>query len=182
MMMMMMMVTIDDDDDDDDEDEDDEGDEDEDEDDEGDGDDGDGDDNTSMMPMMLTASPDNIPCMQARVEAARAYGEKRDDMIAQVPLSDAPGAMRVGLNVELDNGMPAVVTEVTDEFVTIDANHLLAGQVRLLLMCLSSPPSTALTHDDAGLLLNLLLIAIGRFDSVSSSQRITIDASCCWLQ
>ena len=81
-----------------------------------------------------------IPTLQTRVEPARAYGEKRDDMIAKIPLEDAPGAMRVGLNVELSNGLPAVVTEVTDEFVIIDANHLLAGQVTLCL-CDSPQPN-----------------------------------------
>lgn len=32
------------------------------------------------------------------------------------------------MQVQLSNGMPALVTEVTEESVTIDANHLLASR------------------------------------------------------
>ncbi len=67
-------------------------------------------------------------------------------MIARIPLEDAPGAMKVGSRVELSNGISALVIEVTDEFVTVDANHVLAGQVRIksassALLPLKPPPS-----------------------------------------
>lgn len=50
-------------------------------------------------------------------------------MVARIPLNEAPGAMSVGQAVELSNGMRAVVSDITDDYVEIDANHQLAGQV-----------------------------------------------------
>ena len=63
-----------------------------------------------------------------RLEAADAYGESRTDMIVTVPLDQAPPGLVAGDRVELMNGAIANVTAVTDEGVTIDTNHPLAGQ------------------------------------------------------
>lgn len=62
-----------------------------------------------------------------RLEAAQAYGEHRDDLEYQVPRDEAPEGIEVGAQVQLSGGAPAVVTQVTDEYVRVDANHPLAG-------------------------------------------------------
>jgi FKBP-type peptidyl-prolyl cis-trans isomerase 2 len=63
-----------------------------------------------------------------RMEASDAYGEKNVELIFVVPLDEVPEPLSVGDKVELMNGAPAVVTTVTDEAVTVDANHPMAGQ------------------------------------------------------
>ena len=63
-----------------------------------------------------------------RLEAADAYGESRTDMIVTVPIDQAPPGLVAGDRVELMNGAITNVTAVTDEGVTIDTNHPLAGQ------------------------------------------------------
>ncbi len=63
-----------------------------------------------------------------RLEPAEAYGERDESMILEFPASDAPEGLKVGDPVALNNGARAVVLEVTDEIVRIDANHQLAGQ------------------------------------------------------
>lgn len=57
-----------------------------------------------------------------------AYGERRDEMMAQIPRSQAPEGLTVGQVVQLSNGMPAVVAAMDDNSITIDANHPLAGK------------------------------------------------------
>ena len=63
-----------------------------------------------------------------RMEPADAYGGADEDLIFVVPIDEAPEPLTVGDHVELMNGAPAVVTSVTEESVTVDANHPLAGQ------------------------------------------------------
>ena len=63
-----------------------------------------------------------------RLEPDEAYGERRDDLIFDVPLSQAPPGLSVGDSVPLSSGGQAVVLEITDEIVRVDANHRLAGQ------------------------------------------------------
>lgn len=63
-----------------------------------------------------------------RLEPAEAYGEKRDDLIIEAPRDQAPEGLVLGDRVQLGNGIPAVVVEITDEIVRVDANHALAGQ------------------------------------------------------
>jgi len=63
-----------------------------------------------------------------RLEPAEAYGERDESMILEFPASEAPEGLKVGDPVSLNNGARAVVLEVTDEIVRIDANHQLAGQ------------------------------------------------------
>jgi FKBP-type peptidyl-prolyl cis-trans isomerase 2 len=63
-----------------------------------------------------------------RIEPADAYGEPSDDNIIEVPLNPEQGDVAVGDEVFLTNGQPAVVLAVTDETVTLDANHPLAGE------------------------------------------------------
>jgi FKBP-type peptidyl-prolyl cis-trans isomerase 2 len=63
-----------------------------------------------------------------RLEASESYGERRDDLIGEVQRANAPDGLAPGGRIQLSNGQPAVVLEVTDDIVRIDANHPLAGQ------------------------------------------------------
>jgi peptide-methionine (S)-S-oxide reductase len=63
-----------------------------------------------------------------RVEPAQAYGEWAEGLVAKVPVKSAPEGLKEGMQVQLRNGMTAVVTAADDEFVSIDANPPLAGQ------------------------------------------------------
>jgi len=63
-----------------------------------------------------------------------AYGERIDEMVAEVPRGDLPPEMNpeVGQQLEVTQAdgqvFQVMVTEVTDDTITIDANHPLAGQ------------------------------------------------------
>lgn len=63
-----------------------------------------------------------------RMEPADAYGEWSEDNVIQVPFNPQQGDVQVGDEVYLTNGQPAVVLEVTEEYVKLDANHRLAGE------------------------------------------------------
>lgn len=64
----------------------------------------------------------------------QAYGPRRDDMVQEVDRDELPDDLeaRVGqqLQLRMQNGqtVPVVITDVTDDKVTIDANHPLAGK------------------------------------------------------
>ena len=68
-----------------------------------------------------------IPC-------AEAYGEKRDDMLLDIPMDQVPPSIKpeVGMELSLQNQMgqpvPVTVVHVDDEKITLDANHQLAGE------------------------------------------------------
>lgn len=63
-----------------------------------------------------------------------AYGERIEEMVAEVPRGDLPPEMKpeVGQQLEVtqEDGQlfQVLVTSVNDETITIDANHPLAGQ------------------------------------------------------
>ena len=59
--------------------------------------------------------------------ATEAYGERRSDLVVTVPAAQAPAGLKVGQRVQLGNGS-GLVTAVTAESVTVDANHALAGK------------------------------------------------------
>ncbi len=66
-----------------------------------------------------------IPC-------AEAYGEKRDEMVGEVPRSQLPEGLepQVDMMLEMrsqDQVLPVRIVAVADEHITIDANHPLAG-------------------------------------------------------
>ena len=63
-----------------------------------------------------------------RLEPAEAYGEPREDLVIDVPKDQAPEGLSPGDQVSMSTGARAVVTDVTDESVRIDANHELAGK------------------------------------------------------
>ncbi|MCB1480292.1 MAG: peptidylprolyl isomerase, partial [Rhodobiaceae bacterium] len=69
-----------------------------------------------------------------RVEAADAYGEHHADRVQAVERGRIPDHIEVApgaqLQVQTQDGqaLTVVVTDVTEEHVTLDANHPLAGQ------------------------------------------------------
>jgi FKBP-type peptidyl-prolyl cis-trans isomerase 2 len=68
-----------------------------------------------------------------RIEAAEAYGESNPNLTETVPSSllQAGAEIQVGMTIMVGtadgNQMPAKITEVTDETITLDLNHPLAG-------------------------------------------------------
>lgn len=63
-----------------------------------------------------------------RLEPGQAYGERRDDLIIDVPKSQAPAGLLVGSSVQFGEGRRGVVLAITDETVRVDTNNPLAGQ------------------------------------------------------
>lgn len=68
-----------------------------------------------------------IPCVEA-------YGEKRDDMMLEIPIAQVPPHINpeVGMELSLKNQagqpVPVKVAHIDEEKITLDANHPLAGQ------------------------------------------------------
>lgn len=62
-----------------------------------------------------------------RLEPEEAYGERDEDLVIQVPAQGAPEGLEVGDRVRLGQ-TPATVVAITEETITLDANHPLAGQ------------------------------------------------------
>jgi len=66
------------------------------------------------------------------LEPERAYGQPDPAGIQKVPKSQFPPEVEVGmvLAAEMENGiqLPFKVTEIGDEEITIDLNHMLAGK------------------------------------------------------
>lgn len=68
------------------------------------------------------------------IPAAEAYGERKDDMMIDVPRAHVPADIlpEIGLDLVLQDEsgrpMPVTVVFVDEEKITLDANHQLAGQ------------------------------------------------------
>jgi len=68
------------------------------------------------------------------IPSAEAYGDRNDELIQTVPRTELPADMKPEAGQTLvatnDNGQQThvIVQEVTEEAITIDANHPLAGQ------------------------------------------------------
>ncbi|WP_045215293.1 FKBP-type peptidyl-prolyl cis-trans isomerase [Desulfonatronovibrio magnus] len=71
---------------------------------------------------------------EVTVACEQAYGQRREDMILEVPKDKFPSEipMTVGQQLMLRHPegqeFPAFIVEVKDEAVTLDANHPLAGE------------------------------------------------------
>ena len=69
-----------------------------------------------------------------RLEPAEAYGEHNPALVQKMPRSNVPNAdqLPIGQTIYLRSGssppFPARVVEVTDDSVSFDMNHELAGQ------------------------------------------------------
>ena len=63
------------------------------------------------------------------IPAADAYGEYDPEMVKDVPRSDLPDSIdpEVGMQLRAGNSL-VTITAVTDDSVTIDFNHQLAGK------------------------------------------------------
>ena len=70
----------------------------------------------------------------AKIPAAEAYGERREDLVLQFERSQLPEGLEpevgMGLQMQGPQGqpVPVTVTKVEEASITIDANHQLAGQ------------------------------------------------------
>jgi len=68
------------------------------------------------------------------IPAEEAYGPYRDEMVLAVPRSQFPADMKPELGMQLQvgqddgQGMVVTITGLSDEEVTLDANHPLAGK------------------------------------------------------
>lgn len=68
-----------------------------------------------------------IPCIEA-------YGEKREDMMLEIPIAQVPAHINpeIGMELSLQNQagqpVPVKVAHIDEEKITLDANHPLAGQ------------------------------------------------------
>ena len=68
------------------------------------------------------------------IPANEAYGDMRDDLIGKVPVSQLPEGLVPEIGMRLQSrtpeGHPLVVKviEITEEDITLDANHELAGK------------------------------------------------------
>ena len=68
------------------------------------------------------------------IPPAEAYGERREQLVAQVPResmsldSDPQEGMSLLMQLPDGNQIPVTVAAVTDDQVTLDANHPLAGR------------------------------------------------------
>ena len=71
---------------------------------------------------------------KARIEVEDAYGERRDDLVLEVPREQLPDELEVDVGTPLQlqqpdgQAVPVTVTALDDTTVTLDANHPLAGQ------------------------------------------------------
>ena len=62
------------------------------------------------------------------IQPADAYGERSEELVVELPYGADQADVAVGDEVVLNTGQPAVVLEVKDGTVILDANHKLAGQ------------------------------------------------------
>ncbi|TVP46052.1 MAG: peptidylprolyl isomerase [Mongoliibacter sp.] len=68
------------------------------------------------------------------IPSNEAYGEKRDDMMLDIPLTQVPPHIKpeIGMELSLQNQqgqpVPVRVVGVEEEKIILDANHPLAGQ------------------------------------------------------
>ena len=63
-----------------------------------------------------------------RLPPSEAYGEKRSDLIVEVPRGNFNGTVSEGKMVQAANGMAGTIVKVTDANVTIDFNSQMAGK------------------------------------------------------
>ena len=63
-----------------------------------------------------------------RMEPEEAYGLRRDDYVLELPISLLQAGLELGDPVVFENGARGVITDVSEENFTVDANHWLAGE------------------------------------------------------
>lgn len=89
---------------------------------------------------VITGFDDGVRGMQVgdkktiEIEADEAYGQRTDALVQTVPRAEinleAEPQVGMSLNIQLADGneIPVSITEVTEDHITLDANHPLAGQ------------------------------------------------------
>jgi peptidylprolyl isomerase len=71
---------------------------------------------------------------ETRLDVDEAYGERRDDLLLEVPREQLPDDLEVEVGTPLQlqqpdgRAVPVTVTALDEQQVTLDANHPLAGQ------------------------------------------------------
>ncbi|MEX2500750.1 MAG: peptidylprolyl isomerase [Trueperaceae bacterium] len=71
---------------------------------------------------------------ETRLEVPEAYGDRRDDLVLDVPREQLPDDLEVDVGTPLQlqqpdgTAVPVTVAKLDEEQVTLDANHPLAGQ------------------------------------------------------
>ncbi|MBU6158643.1 MAG: peptidylprolyl isomerase [Bacteroidetes bacterium] len=90
--------------------------------------------------MMIKGFDDAVVGMQIgdkktiTIPPAEAYGERRPDMIIEFPKTNFPADLKaeLGMQLMMNNGagqqIPVTITEILEEVVVLDANHMLAGK------------------------------------------------------
>jgi FKBP-type peptidyl-prolyl cis-trans isomerase 2 len=63
-----------------------------------------------------------------RLQPAEAYGERDESRILELPAEGAPEGLIVGQRVQFGSGGAGTILEITEDFITVDTNHQLAGQ------------------------------------------------------
>jgi len=70
----------------------------------------------------------------AHIDADDAYGERREELVLEVPREQLPEGLEVEVGTPLQlqqpdgNAVPVTVSALNEEHVTLDANHPLAGE------------------------------------------------------
>ncbi|WP_298707668.1 peptidylprolyl isomerase [Chitinophaga sp.] len=81
---------------------------------------------------VLDMKPGDKRTLNIAVE--EAYGPKSEELIMEFPKSNIPADLnpQVGMDLQMSNPQgqvfPVKVVAITDEFITLDANHPLAGE------------------------------------------------------
>ena len=71
---------------------------------------------------------------ETRLDVGDAYGERREDLLLEVPREQLPEDLEVDVGTPLQlqqpdgTAVPVTVAKLDEEQVTLDANHPLAGQ------------------------------------------------------
>ena len=63
-----------------------------------------------------------------RIEPVDAYGARAPSLIFNIPVENMPEGLTIGDKITGQYGNVARVVEISDEFITVDANHELAGE------------------------------------------------------
>ncbi len=63
-----------------------------------------------------------------RLTPEEAYGQPDPSLIITIPLDPALTGIEAGQQVQLGTGFVVTVTEVTEDSITLDGNHGLAGE------------------------------------------------------
>jgi peptidylprolyl isomerase len=68
------------------------------------------------------------------IPSAEAYGDRKDELVIQMPLTNLPEGLdpQIGQQLQLTNDQQqtfvVVVSDISDDSVSLDANHPLAGK------------------------------------------------------